>query len=412
MRGYLARAMSTSQLSLQILDYLKTHSLLELEKDHGVYSTCSKSGTKISLNYDQIEAKESDTLAQECRGLVLRHLNNIPIQKDVVFGEAVVMALPFHRFFNFGQGGAANINFSDPEVVFMSKLDGTCIILYNDDITKEWHVATRSVPEADVPLRVGTKMYTFRELAEMACREMFSCDLAAITKDLDKDITYILELTSPYNRVVVDYPDLKLTLLGARNRLTGEEYDCRHITTPFPIVEHFPFNSHETMMEFVSSINPREHEGIVVRDKHFKRVKVKSALYCAYNKLLFETVQNTTGRAFMEIILAEKHDDVFPMLPKHVLADAEELLTSYRNFLKETVVKCEALANSYDKTVPENRKNLALKTKELGLPMQIVMHFYKGETYETFIKSKDYIKNGKWTDSFLDKLIELAKQAK
>ncbi len=60
---------------LLVQKYLETHSFANLAAEHGVYASFSKSGHKFSLNYDQIEAKESDPLAQECRGLILSALD-------------------------------------------------------------------------------------------------------------------------------------------------------------------------------------------------------------------------------------------------------------------------------------------------------------------------------------------------
>src|SRR5271165_4556749 len=56
---------------LLVQEYLLNHSFSDLIREHGVYASFSKSGHKFSLNYDQLEAKESDPLAQECRGLIL-----------------------------------------------------------------------------------------------------------------------------------------------------------------------------------------------------------------------------------------------------------------------------------------------------------------------------------------------------
>ncbi len=262
------------------------------------------------------------------------------------------------------------------------------------------------MPEADIPLTVGLRSYTFRQLCEKACEEMFSSSLNKVCEgNLDQDITYVLELTSPYNRVVVDYPEIKLTLLGARNNITFQEYDCREISTPFPVVHHYPFNSYDVMIEHVSAINPKENEGIVVRDKNFNRIKVKSAAYVAYNKLLFDATNGSSGRRLLELILSDKHDDVFPMLAKHVLVDAEEILSNYRKFHSGLVRQCVELVNSYDKTVPENRKALALKVQELKLPMGIVMHLYSGKDFNDYLKGPKNYKDGAWTDGFLDSLL-------
>ena len=56
---------------LLVQEYLMTKTLGQLAAEHGVYASFSKSGHKASFNYDQIEAKENDPLANQCRGLIL-----------------------------------------------------------------------------------------------------------------------------------------------------------------------------------------------------------------------------------------------------------------------------------------------------------------------------------------------------
>lgn len=57
-------------MSLLVQDFLRTHSIAHLAATHAVKARIV--GHKASSNYDQIEARESDVLAQQCRGLVLR----------------------------------------------------------------------------------------------------------------------------------------------------------------------------------------------------------------------------------------------------------------------------------------------------------------------------------------------------
>src|ERR1700683_3105357 len=70
---------------LLVQEYLETHSFGDLIRDHGVYASFSKQGHKFSLNYDMIEAKDDDLLAQECRGLILSTETGIAI--DFQFRE-------------------------------------------------------------------------------------------------------------------------------------------------------------------------------------------------------------------------------------------------------------------------------------------------------------------------------------
>jgi hypothetical protein len=120
---------------LLVQNYLRSGKTLEdLQKEHGVYANI-KNG-KVGLNYNQIEAKESDPLACQCRGLILRE------------GSWDIVACPFFRFFNMEQTGvAAEIDWES--AVYEEKMDGTCIIVYFDFEMHKWCCGTRGRVEAD-----------------------------------------------------------------------------------------------------------------------------------------------------------------------------------------------------------------------------------------------------------------------
>jgi hypothetical protein len=73
------------------------------------------------------------------------------------------MALPMGRFFNYGQGAAAAVDLDSTETRFCEKLDGTLCIMYWDRHLGVWSVATRSVPDADLPMD-GFGNQTFADL--------------------------------------------------------------------------------------------------------------------------------------------------------------------------------------------------------------------------------------------------------
>src|SRR5574338_1296815 len=93
-----------SKMKLLVQEYLETHTFGDLAREHGVYASFSKSGHKWSLNYDQIEAKESNPLAQECRGLVLSSNGLVhtpvivpgvkPSYDDICPGKTTILAYP------------------------------------------------------------------------------------------------------------------------------------------------------------------------------------------------------------------------------------------------------------------------------------------------------------------------------
>lgn len=403
-------------------EYLETHTFGDLAKDHGVYASFSKSGHKFSLNYDQIEAKESDPLAQECRGLVLSAKTGESFTSKAVMvngrlnydtispGVTTILAFPMKRFFNHGQGSAAEIDWSDPKLAVLEKLDGTLCIVYHDPFTDKWCVATRSVPEADLTMDNG--MFTFRTLFEKALEETTGYAFEGFKWFLDKHHTYCFELTTPYNRIVVEYKNNGVTLLAVRNLVTLGELDFSHpvidaLPKKLPLVQAHTYTTVDELVTWVSSLNPMEHEGVVVRDGKFNRIKVKNAAYVAYNKV--RDALATSPRNIVELILAEKDDDVVPFLPEEIVKNLQTIKTGIQKVIKEhdeayLLAKVEA-----DKIAPGDKKTFAIlitKNKELWTAPFFQMFDGKAVNMKDFIAKNR--KDGTWGNSFLDKMLELA----
>jgi hypothetical protein len=415
---------------LFVQKYLETHTFGDLVRDHGVYASFSKSGRKFSLNYDQIEAKESDPLSQETRGLILARVDAFPITGVVGAdgridrsaespGQTMVLAYPMKRFFNHGQGAAANINWSDPNLAILEKLDGTLCIVYYDSTMCEWCVATRSVPEADLLMDNG--LFTFRTLFEKALKETTGLDFKDFTNSLSINHTYFFELTTPYNRIVVDYKNNGVTLLGARDMFTLLEVypdQCDVVRAGVvPCVQAHAYNTIDELVAWVSSLNPMEHEGVVVRDGNFNRIKVKNAAYIAYNKVRDRL--STSERNIVELILAEKDDDVIPMLPEEIVQNLQKIKRGLQMTIEHHNDTYQIIKNVADAENLGDKKTFALlvqKTMKLaeekGKPLWQAPFFQmfdgKASNMRDFINKNR--KDGSWGDSFLDKMLELAKK--
>ncbi len=94
---------------LEVQKYLNRGNRLEdLEKEYGVYHRI-KNG-KVVLSYDQIKSPMGEKICQECRGLVLRE------------HTWEIVCFPFKKFFNSGEGHAAEINWETARV--LEKIDG------------------------------------------------------------------------------------------------------------------------------------------------------------------------------------------------------------------------------------------------------------------------------------------------
>lgn len=289
--------------------------LNQLKLEHGINYRITNG--KISLSYNQIEAKESDILAQQCRGLILYE------------GTYDICALPFFRFFNFGQGTAAKIDWESAK--YQEKLDGSLLIVYFDKNQTKWMCATRQMPEAEGI--VQDTGFAFSQLVEKAINKLsfinlneFMIATTLISSNIEfeysnldwKDLTFCFELCSPYNRVVCLYDDIKLFLLGVRNNKTHEELntkyfaDCLLIDRP----KEYIFNDVQDTIKAIQSWKPLEQEGIVVVDKFFNKIKIKNPSYVAYNHM--RDSLSTSWRGCVEIVLLGQEDDIIPMMSEHI----------------------------------------------------------------------------------------------
>lgn len=414
---------------LLVQKFLENKTFGDLVKEHGVYASFSKSGHKFSLNYDQIEAKENDPLAQECRGLVLSCEDGAALNPQSVNGKwnydhicpgkTRILAFPMKRFFNHGQGSAATIDWSDPKLAVLEKLDGTLCIVYWDSFFFKWCVATRSVPEADLLMDNG--LFTFRTLFEKALQDTAGISFSEYTGKLDKEITYCFELTTPYNRIVVNYPNNGITLLAAREVLyerdqyggkfiSAEELDISTVDSfGVPKVQAHTHTSIDELVNWVSSLNPMEHEGVVVRDGNFNRIKVKNAAYVAYNKV--RDCLATSERNCVELILSEKDDDVIPMLPEEIVKNLQKLKVGVQVVIKQHDEAYQLAKAEADRILPGDKKTFAIlvtKNKELWTAPFFQMFEGKSSNMKDFIAKNR--KDGTWGNSFLDKMLELAKR--
>jgi hypothetical protein len=391
---------------LLVQEYLLTHSLLDLENEFGVFATFSKDGRKFSLNYDQILARDSDAISQECRGLILAAADgsswhahavvdgNKLQYSHIVPGVTQVVAMPFKRFFNFGQGAAASISLNST-VRIMEKMDGTLTILYHDQIKNEWHVATRSIPEADVPL--NTDGMTFRALFEKALASS-NKTFDGFTSTLDKDLVYMFELCTPYNQVVVRHNHSTITLLAVRNKKTLEEVMIDDLDIGVPCVKKYSFNTMEEILAYVGEQPPSDHEGVVLLDSKFNRIKVKNPKYVLAHK-----AQDSlkSERQCMHAVLLNAYDDLLPLISPEISANILSLVEKLKSFLVSQEAQYVDFASK-----AQDKKSFALSIKDndkLWKSAFFARFDKKVSSFQEYIQKNK--QNGEFSASFLDSLL-------
>ena len=406
--------------SLLVQEYLKTHTFAELERDHGVEVSFSKLGHKFSLNYSMINSKNDDELANQCRGVILaatdhrsylveaKEANGRFKYDDVCPGETKIISCPFFRFFNAGQDCAAKINWNDPKLKVYEKLDGSMCAIYYSPIDDKWHVSTRSCPEADILMDNGR--FTFRDLFIKGVEETLNINFDQFTNLLYKGFTYIFELTSAWNRIVCDYPETRITLLGIRGLYSLEEVPLGPIDLckSFPLVPHHDLSDIDAALNYVADRDPMKFEGVVVCDSNFNRIKIKNINYIAINKLV--DYIGHSDRNILRLILNEKDDDALAVLSKEICEQILKVKSDLKIFLKTYDNTYMMLKGYADKKCPGDRKAFAELVRDFNITWSDpIFAMYSGKTKNTL----DYIlkkKNeGTWHNSFIDKLLEMIK---
>lgn len=251
-------------------------------------------GNLAIFNYG-IGADFHRPLVQEARGIIIE------------LSTLTVVAWPFRKFGNYTESYADTIDWSTARV--QEKLDGSILKLYYYDGIWRW--ATNGMINADARFaKLITKCHNYSSL---------EYDEAGSYWGLNKDKTYIFELTGPENQIVVSYKIPLLYHIGTRNNLTGEECnDEIGIIKP----KEYPVHSFEECLSVLQELNKGsdtvEHEGFVVVDAQWNRIKVKTEEYF-YAHRLFNN-GDTRPEYLLDIILTGRAEATLKTLPHRTAA--------------------------------------------------------------------------------------------
>lgn len=237
----------------------------------------------------------TDPVVQESRGIILE-----------IKDEPKVVCWPFRKFGNFQESYADTIDWSTAKV--QEKLDGSIVKLYY--YNNQWNWSTNGNIDAnDSPL--DTNGYTtFANLIKSATNYQ-----DVMEADLDKDCTYIFELVSPHKTIVIKYALTELIHIGSRNNVTGQEFD---IDLGIKKPKQYKANSLAeciTLVESLNDTNALSHEGFVVVDDNFNRIKVKSPEYLLWHHRI--TNEHLSKKDAISIILSGNMDSFISDFPHH-----------------------------------------------------------------------------------------------
>lgn len=241
---------------MKVVEYIKEYGLDALEKNYNIM--VNKYADRVVLNYSQIDSPKHDPIVKECRGLILS------------YPDFNILSRSFDRFFNYGEDQNTK-NFDVSKSVVFEKLDGTLINLYFDG--NAWQFATRKMAFAEGYNTFGNSVY--QNMCFQALKDM-GIDWDKFTLNLNKNNTYIFELTSPYNRVVKHYNDTKLTHLDTRNKFTGDYIDEELEGFPVPNIYNL---DKDNIFDSLKELPSMDEGYVCVLDKW--RIKIKNPSYLA-----------------------------------------------------------------------------------------------------------------------------------
>jgi hypothetical protein len=215
----------------------------------------------VLFKYDQINSPMGDPVVQAARGPILDE------SRDWAF-----VSRPFDKFFNHGEGHAAPIDW--PTARVQEKVDGSLCVLYHH--AGKWHVATTGTPNAGG--QVNGCGFTFADLFWR------TFDAMGLLRPAQYDCSFMFELSSPWNRIVVRYPEPRLTLLAVRS-VEGFYIEPERFAFLYPVVRSFPLGSFDEALATFAHMDPLKQEGYVVVDGRGNRVKVKHPGYVAIHHM-------------------------------------------------------------------------------------------------------------------------------
>jgi len=272
---------------------------------------------------------------------------------EIETGNIIAQAFP--KFFNYGELDLDLqkdlLHRKDFDVY--EKADGSLGIIYHFD--GEWRVNTRGSFSSDQSVFASSMLGNY--------------DLSGFPKD----ITLLVEIIYPENRIIVDYgDDKKLILLGAFQNvidLNSELFDIGS-RIKMEVAQKKSFSSIDELIK-EREVIPAGEEGFVVRFSDGERVKFKGMEYLKVARILqgcspltfWESmVEGNVDRTILEQIPEEFRDefDRIAQVIEHKYSVQKQQYTA----LYFDITRKLALPLVHDQVNEEHRKKLGIYLKE------------------------------------------------
>ena len=318
--------------------------VISLMKDINI--KCKIKDSRIIFNYE-VAADFSNPVVQEARGIIM-DMGEDPFN----LCNWKVVCWPFRKFGNHFESYADDIDWETAQI--QEKVDGSIVKAYY--FNGEWHWATNGCIDAKDAYLNGTNN-NFMDIIKSS-DNFDDIDYAK----LDKFYTYIFELVSPMNQIVVEYPIAHLYHIGTRSNLTGAEFNI-NIGIQKPHVYKISDPNIEKLVEEVEKLNEDtcEKEGFIVCDSNYHRVKIKNSQYLLLHHSLMS--RNLPKESAVDAILFNDEEKINAILSyPRLIVQFKYYDWQVTKFLYEVELYVK-MARSLYESVHHSRKDFALKVR-------------------------------------------------
>lgn len=300
---------------LKLLKFIKEHNNWEELLTKDPYNLkISRDNGYIMFKYNQLSSDFSIPEVKEARGIIFRE------------SDWKCVCHAFDKFMNAEEPNSDLDKIDWNTASVQEKIDGSLIKVWYDN---GWNISTNGVIDAfKAPLECEDKNLDSYGKLFIECLHKMGIDEHEFFGSLCDLGTYIFEMVSPYNRVVIDYNEFKLYLLGIRDNLSGQEFFVDRINMHgvdgvletlwdmFPTPKRYKLTSYEDVVKAANELNPNNdilNEGFVVCDDNFNRVKVKSFVYVKAHRLGNGGV--VSDLKLIDLVLQGEEDEFLAYVP-------------------------------------------------------------------------------------------------
>ncbi len=292
----------------------------------------------------------------------------LQIARGIIFDEnQKLVALPFAKFFNYGEN---NTFFTDDEILNATcydKLDGSLIITYFHN--GEWQCNTKGSFYSEQAIWAKEYINNYIDTAGWPTH-----------------VTFLFECIYESNKIVCNYDWEGLVILGAYDNITYEEYPYLGLMLGFNLsvirtCKVFNFYNLNEIKRYCEDISYNT-EGVVLRTVDGRRAKFKGREYLLYHK----TRSDFSPLSVWEALSLNKGNELRYNLPEEMWDEFDSLSISLN----------KAYDNVYREALDFYHNTKYLSDKELGLQLTL----YKTNPIKNLVwlfrKNVDKIENRIW----------------